>query len=467
MRNASEKRHISETLLLDVVVGVLLFFVFISITASRFNIRFMQAPTETHQSIHVVAYAGELTVPVVLSRTLQTISSFFDRKNNIEYYTYSNARKSYVVHDTNFYHDEQFTSSDAAFKYHLRSFFYTQNTAFLFVDCEGASHAVHLKKNLHNAFRKEKGSFIHIDNGITYVKATHLTQYQKITFQNANTPLVTILEKPLTYGNVPPTSFNNIFIFWDKGWENAPYLAQAVKLSWVLHNDDSWNVILLDDSNIKNYLDDSVFKLIEMQKKIAIQAKTDIYRLNLLLSYGGVWADASVLCLDSLNSWLPNSTFFAYSGYGTWPPPKRDAVIKWPVIWFLVVQKPQHVILDAWVRATEKFWMNHRQSRKIKYDYFWLDALFQDVYAANETVAAAWDAVPRLSAMDPETGPTKYAESMLRKTNKEHSQEEQSQPHIAKMSIHKIHYKTLQKAPSRFRKTIGFNVVQKALTNAV
>jgi hypothetical protein len=465
MRHVNEKR-ITETIVLDVVVAVLLFVVFISITASRFSTRFLQTNTGAHHSIHVVAYVDELTVPVVLSQTLYTISAFFEKRKDIQYYTYSNARKSFVIHDTHLYHDEMFTSSDAAFKYHLRSFFHSPSTAFLFVDCKGDLQSAHLKKNLHISFRKQKSTFIPIDTGITYVTARHLTKYQKTSFQNEDTPFSKILEDPEKYGNIPPKSFNNIFMFWDKGWENAPYLAQQAKNSWILHNDNSWNVILLDDSNIKHYLDDSVFKLIQMQKKIAIQAKTDIYRLNLLRSYGGVWADASILCFDSLDSWLPNSTFFAYSGYGTWPPPKRNAVIKWPVIWFLVAREPQLVIVDAWARATEEFWTHHRQSRKIKYEYFWLDSLFQEVYAANETVAAEWDAVPRLSAMDPDTGPTKYAESMLSRTNAEYF-EDQKHPHIAKMSFRKIHYDSLQNAPGRFRRTIGYDVIQKALTNKV
>ena len=40
------------------------------------------------------------------------------------------------------------------------------------------------------------------------------------------------------------------------------------------------------------------------KKKITVQALSDIIRLNILNKYGGVWADAMLLCIQSLNHWI-------------------------------------------------------------------------------------------------------------------------------------------------------------------
>jgi mannosyltransferase OCH1-like enzyme len=73
---------------------------------------------------------------------------------------------------------------------------------------------------------------------------------------------------------------------------------QQVRKSWELHN-PTWNIILLDQSNLSQYIDHAIIKI-----NARLPAKTDLIRLNLLAEYGGVWADATMLCMVSLNRWI-------------------------------------------------------------------------------------------------------------------------------------------------------------------
>jgi hypothetical protein len=54
------------------------------------------------------------------------------------------------------------------------------------------------------------------------------------------------------------------------------------------------------------------------QPHIKEQAKSDIIRLHLLAQHGGVWADATVLCLQPLDHWLYDmlapARFWMYHG---------------------------------------------------------------------------------------------------------------------------------------------------------
>ena len=47
----------------------------------------------------------------------------------------------------------------------------------------------------------------------------------------------------------------NIFLLWLQGWDKAPWLQKKVLESWMINN-PSWNIILIDQKNIKTYVSD-------------------------------------------------------------------------------------------------------------------------------------------------------------------------------------------------------------------
>ena len=97
--------------------------------------------------------------------------------------------------------------------------------------------------------------------------------------------------------NIP----KNIYMFWDKGWDKAPYICQECLLSWKYYN-PNWKIITLDKKNIYNYLSKEL--LDDIWEKKLVQHQADIIRVNLLKKYGGVWTDSTIFCNKSLDDWL-------------------------------------------------------------------------------------------------------------------------------------------------------------------
>ncbi len=111
----------------------------------------------------------------------------------------------------------------------------------------------------------------------------------------------------------------NIFLLWLQGWDKAPWLQRQVLESWIINNPD-WNVILIDQNNLVNYVNDIDY-IYDQNKIISPQAKSDIIRLSLLKNHGGVWADSTLLCMQPLDHWVfdafKNSGIWMYHGHGT------------------------------------------------------------------------------------------------------------------------------------------------------
>ena len=104
----------------------------------------------------------------------------------------------------------------------------------------------------------------------------------------------------INYGFLP----KNIYVFWDKGFENMPKMCKKCVNSWIAKNPE-YKVIVLDKSNIYNYLDKEF--LDKVWTKNQIQTQSDLIRINLLSRYGGIWVDATLFCIKPLKSWLKNN----------------------------------------------------------------------------------------------------------------------------------------------------------------
>ena len=89
----------------------------------------------------------------------------------------------------------------------------------------------------------------------------------------------------------------DIYILWFQGFNNAPEIVKLCLQSWKYHNPD-WNIIELDETVLKNYIN------IEKYSHINLTALSDIVRLFILNKYGGLWIDATTVCKMPLTNWL-------------------------------------------------------------------------------------------------------------------------------------------------------------------
>jgi hypothetical protein len=176
-----------------------------------------------------------------------------------------------------------------------------------------------------------------------------------------------------------------IWMAWFQGWEKAPEVAQASVASWRRLN-PGWRVHALNLIDLRQFLPDADLQRITTSE-IPAEALSDLVRLELLHRYGGVWADATTLCAEPLDDWLPakmNSGFFAFER----PGPNRMLST-----WFLAAEVGSYIV-ETWRAAAIEYW----DGRDTRDDYFWSHTLFAERYHADPFFRSDWDRTPKHSA---------------------------------------------------------------------
>lgn len=148
-----------------------------------------------------------------------------------------------------------------------------------------------------------------------------------------------------------------IWTYWDN---NIPQSVSKLINEWVYLN-PSWEIKILTKDNLPKFL-----KSHELPKKFydgieTPQYSSDIVRIAILNKYGGVWLDASIKLLKSLN-WVTdefNNTNIDYLGYKM---PSFTTNKHKPVIesWF-IASKPNTIFLKAVYREMIKAFGNRKK----------------------------------------------------------------------------------------------------------
>jgi len=175
-----------------------------------------------------------------------------------------------------------------------------------------------------------------------------------------------------------------IYLFWDKGFDAAPDLCKTCLASWRARNPE-WDFVLLDRD-----LADRILPWKTLPSTISFAAYSDLLRTRLLLGEGGVWADATVLCLKPLDMWLPQ--IFAQTDFFAFSRPGPDRVLS---SWFLAAA-PDAALLRRWQDACERLWHPDAQ---LENPYFWYHHTFEYLLMRSRAHRKAWKAVPRMSAL--------------------------------------------------------------------
>jgi hypothetical protein len=142
-----------------------------------------------------------------------------------------------------------------------------------------------------------------------------------------------------------------IWTFWDT--EELPEFIEKCIETWKFHNSD-YEIIVMNMSNYNNYTDIDVTKL-RHYSKWKPQLTADYIRLSVLKEHGGVWMDASIICIKPLK-FEESTEFFVYykDNYGLL------GNYKYPLIesWFIASSK-HNLFIEEWFREllneTEKY----------------------------------------------------------------------------------------------------------------
>ena len=178
----------------------------------------------------------------------------------------------------------------------------------------------------------------------------------------------------------------NIFLLWLQGWKNAKWLNRQVAESWEINNPE-WKIHYIDIINLKEYVSDIDY-IYDTNKNISPQAKSDIIRLSLLKNHGGVWADATMLCMQPLEHWVHEAVepagMWMYHGCGGGM--SKDIG---PASWFIVSKKGDYLI-TKWKVECDKYWNNNNSTN----NYFWMDSLFKNLFYSDDRFKQIWLKVP-------------------------------------------------------------------------
>ncbi len=135
-----------------------------------------------------------------------------------------------------------------------------------------------------------------------------------------------------------------IWMFWRQGWDAAPELVRRCLRSWEYHN-PGWTIRALDAETLPAYVDLSDFSAAP-ERDFTVQTLSDLLRLSLMSTHGGVWADATCFCRRPLDEWLfghLDSGFFSF---------ERDGR---PINWFMAAV-PGNRAVHTWLREARAYW---------------------------------------------------------------------------------------------------------------
>lgn len=141
-----------------------------------------------------------------------------------------------------------------------------------------------------------------------------------------------------------------IWTFWDN--VDIPDIVQKCINTWEKHN-PNYEITIVNKTNLSKYLPDIDFSKIKHIEN-SPERYSDMVRLYLLSKYGGIWCDASIICLKPYDSWIPTmqeNTSAEFIGFYidsfTLPEFKENS----PVIesWFFACTKGSIIIQD-WLK---------------------------------------------------------------------------------------------------------------------
>lgn len=106
-----------------------------------------------------------------------------------------------------------------------------------------------------------------------------------------------IMEPLVNHVKIP----NKIWSFWHS--DELPTLVEKCIQSWKIQN-PNYEITILNKKNLTEYLPDVDFTKIKHITE-SVQKYSDMVRLHILSKYGGIWSDATIICLKPYDDWIP------------------------------------------------------------------------------------------------------------------------------------------------------------------
>ena len=225
-----------------------------------------------------------------------------------------------------------------------------------------------LTETIHLGFSKKALELVR--NAVNYKQLTRLRkEYQHIIQEK--------VEKMDL--NLPRRSSNKIWICWFQGMEYAPDIVKKCYTS-MTSNIKNHEFVVITEKNYKNYVKFPLF--IQKKYESGIITKThfsDLLRLELLIRYGGTWADSTLYCSgDNIPSYFFDSDLFLFQCLK----PGLDGHCTAISSWFITAKSNNPIL-----RLTRDLLYDYWKHNNKMINYFLLHDFFQ---LAIETFPEEW-----------------------------------------------------------------------------
>ena len=174
-----------------------------------------------------------------------------------------------------------------------------------------------------------------------------------------------------------------VWVCWFQGYEDTPPIVKACINSIKKNMGNSYEIRLVTENNLENYI--QFPDHIKEKYKKGLISKThfsDLLRVELLVTYGGIWMDATVLLTSPIPAIIQDSELFLFRF-----PNARGRLIEPRIAasWF-IVSKPHNKILMLVRDLCYQYWHD--------YDFLINYFLFHQFFRmASEKFSEEWDQV--------------------------------------------------------------------------
>jgi len=168
-----------------------------------------------------------------------------------------------------------------------------------------------------------------------------------------------------------------VWTCWLQGYDKAPDIVKACINSIYKSINGGNNVIVITEENMSDYIYIPDFILDKYRKGIISKPLfSDLLRTLLLINYGGVWVDATVLLTKAIPQIIFDSDFFVFRNWKGISPCSN---------WFIVARKGNPLLKEAFEILAE-YWKDN----KYPINYFIYHICIRLVITYNEDAKQIW-----------------------------------------------------------------------------
>lgn len=171
-----------------------------------------------------------------------------------------------------------------------------------------------------------------------------------------------------------------IWTYWHQGFDKAPHLIKKCIEQWYkLHKD--WTINLLDEDSVHTYIDPIPLPK-DTLEKLSLAHRSDLIRTQLLIKYGGVWADPTCFPNKPLDDWLFHNLD---AGIFLFYKPGRDRIIS---NWFIAAEQ-EHELLIELLQKLISYW---QENDFINFDKstIWYEPMVKRIFNRNLLTTRLW-----------------------------------------------------------------------------